>query len=91
MDLALNNLQRLMCHETKPTNKLNIIQIQQYFKINGKRFSVSLCNKHIKVCFNFQQELVIWYQENRISNSLFLYLIFKRENEHVKIVFDFII
>ena len=26
MDLALNNLQRLICHKTQPTNKFNNIQ-----------------------------------------------------------------
>ena len=28
-DLALNNLQRLICHETQPTNKsTNVLQLQ---------------------------------------------------------------
>ena len=38
-----------------------------------------------------QTTKIINYLENRLSNSLFLYLILKKENKHVNTIFEYII
>ena len=37
MDLALNNLQRLVCHKTQPTNKTK--QQQEHANRNGNKYN----------------------------------------------------
>ena len=70
MDLALNNLQRLICHKTQPTNQTVLI-FRHFFRIwfwklhipnheHKKRSDAFTCQVWLKFCFMIRPQDRIW-------------------------------
>ena len=66
MDLALNNLQRLICHKTQTTNHLHAI-IETYIQIKIRTYKT-------RICINTQKHILIHLETYTNIEDIHMYL-----------------